>query len=191
MEAHRSALSLGVGVLVVVALSGALGFLYVHRQQQRGGEELQRGIVALQGGDASEAVAYLQAAEQRLSSGEAEQLALFSLGEAYTRLGQLEAAREVYERLSQLSGTESYLSQLALLALGREAEQRNDLSRARQQYEKAASVEGPLRAEAMLATARILERAGERESAASYYEQFLTQYADTPLAEGVRQKVGK
>ncbi|MBI3302192.1 MAG: tetratricopeptide repeat protein [Deltaproteobacteria bacterium] len=191
MGRNRRLVSVSAGVVAVLILCGAAVFVYVRHQRQQGEQELRQGILALQSGNAGDAVSHLETAARRLSSGEARQLALFYLGEAYSKHEQQAAAGEAYEKLSRAAQADSYVPQLAALALGREAERRGDAAQARQLYERAASLEGPLKAEALFAAARILEAASDRSGAASYYEKFLTEHPDSPLAELARQKVEK
>ena len=69
---------------------------------------------------------------------------------------QSDAAQHAYEQvLASSSGEGSYLAQLAILELGHNAERRGDVAQARGFYEQAAALEGPLKAEALLAAARV------------------------------------
>ena len=156
-------------------------------------EELRTGLLALHSGHPADAVPHLELAQRQLPVGEARMLALFALGKAHQGgQEQSAAAKQVYEQVLALpTGEGSYFSQLALLELGHDAERRGDLAEARRSYERAAALEGPLQAEALLAVARVLDTAAEHTTAVSYYDKFLEAYPNSPLAEVVRQKVGK
>jgi tetratricopeptide (TPR) repeat protein len=154
--------------------------------------ELRAGIQASQSGSVEGAVKNLEGAAHRLRDALSRKLAFLFLGKVHAQRQQEEAARQAYEQVIANPDDEGgYLSQLAFFELGHAAEQRGDLAQARQQYEHAAAREGPLQAEALLAAARVLEAAADRKAAAVYYERFLVQYASAPLAEMVRQKLGK
>ncbi len=176
-----------------MALCGIIWASYWGQQRRQGLEELRTGLLALYGGHPAEAVSPLELAQQRLSAGAARQLTLFALGKAHLMSQeQSDAAQQAYEQvLASSSGEGGYLAQLAILELGHTAERRGDLAQARRFYEQAAALEGPLKAEALLAAARVLDTPADYSTAAAYYEKFLEGYPNSPLAEVVRQKVGK
>ena len=193
LRQYRSLIQRGAGGIAVVVLCGIIWASYWGQQRRQGLEELRTGLLALYGGHPAEAVSPLELAQQRLSAGAARQLTLFALGKAHLMSQeQSDAAQQAYEQvLASSSGEGGYLAQLAILELGHTAERRGDLAQARRFYEQAAALEGPLKAEALLAAARVLDTPADYSTAAAYYEKFLEGYPNSPLAEVVRQKVGK
>jgi tetratricopeptide (TPR) repeat protein len=98
---------------------------------------------------------------------------------------QIEAAKR-----HLAGGEEAYLIQLALLKLGNIEEKKGDFLEARQHYEASANIEGPLKAESLLAVARVLSLTKD-DSSTVYYRRLLTQYPDFFMSEVVRQKLGE
>jgi hypothetical protein len=188
---YRHAMALGVGGVVVLALciGGVVGYRVY--QQRQGGQALQRGLSLLLEHEAKEAVASLERATRYLSSGTARQLAFVYLGRAYALQQQPGDAQRAYEQSLAEKKGEPYLTQVALLQLGQEAEKQQDLAQAHRWYKQAADTAGPLQETALLAAARVLEGLGDANAAQALYGHFIDQHADSPLADLVRQKIGK
>jgi len=115
-----------------------------------------------------------------------EGMRLLQNGDATLAASKLELAEQYLE-----GGEESYLTQLALFKLGNIEEKKGNLPEARRQYEASVDMDGPLKAESLLAVARVLALAKDDSLAVSYYRKFLEQYPDFPMSEIVRQKMGE
>ncbi|MEW6058485.1 MAG: hypothetical protein AB1540_17960, partial [Bdellovibrionota bacterium] len=92
------------------------------------------------------------------------------------------AAAQLRSAERNLAGSEElYLFQLILFKLGNIEEKKGNLLEARRQYEASAEIAGPLKAESLLATARVLTLMKDDSSA--YYRKLLAQYPDFPMRE--------
>lgn len=189
LQEHLRLIALLAGVVLVLAFGIGGMLIYRGYQKSMGVQELQKGIAMLGAGKRDEALALLEKAEQRLT-GEARLLALFFQGQALSEQKQpgTDAERQAYEKLIAQAGSESFIRQLALMRLGQEAERNQNASLAQRFYQQAANINGPIQGIAMLAHARVLEGTKEGETAQALYEDFLQNYADSPLAEIVEQK---
>jgi hypothetical protein len=191
LEEHQSRLLMGLGVFVVLLLVSFLVIFYNRYQRSSALEVLRNGIAALQDGKTDEAIAQLEKAAARLGSNETL-LARYYLDEAYLRSGKADEAKKIAGLNStQLSNDPSYLSQLILLTEGKAAEKQNDLSVARKKYEDASALEGPFSVEALWALARVADLTGDTNAATAAREKILTLSSNSPLAEVIRQKLGK
>ena len=191
VQAHKRTVGIGGGGVIGVLVCWAALTVYGGYQHTIGLRELRTGIESLHDGALDNAVTHLRQAAEHCFDGTVRQLAFFQLGEAYQRQGREDAARQAYEAVLSSGNREHYLVQLALLELGQAAENQGDLERARERYTQAAALNGPAKPEALLAAARIIERVNDQSESQSYYEQFLAQYPNSPLASVVREKVGQ
>jgi len=90
---------------------------------------------------------------------------------------------------SLTGSAEPYLAQLVFFRLGTIREKEGNLVEARQQYEASADIDGPLKAESLLAVARILALTNDESSSASYYRKLLEQYPEFPMSEIIRHRM--
>ena len=184
---------LAIGVVVGGVLLLAVGSFYWSHQKASGLESLRKGIVTLQGGDAQKALNELQEAGSSSLSNAERALWLFYLGEAYTMLGRKEDASKAYEgalAAIRTSNSESYLRQLLLIKVAQGAENTGADADARQKYETAADLDGPLKAEALVAAARLAEKLNDSGGAKVYYEQLVREFPAHPLLEVFQGKIG-
>jgi Tfp pilus assembly protein PilF len=61
---------------------------------------------------------------------------------------------------------------------------------ARQKYEAAAGLDGPLKAEALVAAARLAEKLSDSGGAKVHYEQLVREFPTHPLLEVFQGKIG-
>lgn len=184
---------LAIGVVVGGVLLLAVGSFYWSHQKASGLESLRKGIVTLQGGDAQKALNELQEAGSSSLSNAERALWLFYLGEAYTMLGRKEDASKAYEgalAAIRTNNSESYLRQLLLIKVAQGAENTGADADARQKYETAAGLDGPLKAEALVAAARLAEKLNDSGGAKVYYEQLVREFPTHPLLEVFQGKIG-
>ena len=184
---------LAIGVVVGGVLLLAVGSFYWSHQKASGLESLRKGIVTLQGGDAQKALNELQEVGSSSLSNAERALWLFYLGEAYTMLGRKEDASKAYEgalAAIRTSNSESYLRQLLLIKVAQGAENTGADADARQKYETAADLDGPLKAEALVAAARLAEKLNDSGGAKVYYEQLVREFPAHPLLEVFQGKIG-
>jgi Tfp pilus assembly protein PilF len=184
---------LAIGVVVGGVLLLAVGSFYWSHQKASGLESLRKGIVTLQGGDAQKALNELQEAGSSSLSNAERALGLFYLGEAYTMLGRKEDASKAYEgalAAIRTSNSESYLRQLLLIKVAQGAENTGADADVRQKYETAAGLDGPLKAEALVAAARLAEKLNDSGGAKVHYEQLVREFPTHPLLEIFQGKIG-
>jgi Tfp pilus assembly protein PilF len=182
-----------IGVVAGGILLLTVGSFYWSHQKASGLESLRKGIVTLQGGDAQKALNDLQEAGSSSLSKAERALGLFYLGEAYTMLGRIEDAAKAYERALAAIRTgksEGYLEQLLLVKVAQGEESAGADADARQKYATAAGLDGPLKAEALVAAARLAEKLNDSGGAKAYYEQLVREFPTHPLLEVFQGKIG-
>ena len=187
-------LTAGVGVGVVVLLAWGGVSLVWYYQTASGLEALRSGLAARVEEDSvpdilDRAIRHFETAADHLG-GQARQLALWHLGHTYQQQWQLGKASQAYQALvADAKHGDHYLVQLALLKLGEVAEQAGDIALAKSRYMQAAEIDGPTQAQAFLASARIFEKANDREQAQSFYQKFMETANNSPLKELVDNKL--
>jgi tetratricopeptide (TPR) repeat protein len=182
-----------IGIVVGGILLLAVASFYWSHQKASGLESLRKGIVTLQEGDAQKALNDLQEAGRSSLSNTERALGLFYLGEANTTLGRKEDASKAYEAALAVIGTnksESYLRQLLLIKVAQSAENTGADADARQKYETAAGLGGPLKAEALVAAARLADKLNDSGGAKAHYEQLVREFPTHPLLEVFQGKIG-
>lgn len=99
-------------------------------------------------------------------------LARFYLANTYLAQKQPAKARAALAAYLE-SADHQQFKQLALMQLGVVDEDLGDYARARDAYMQAAALDGPEKERALLATARMLARQGDKQSAIAAYQRFL------------------
>lgn len=192
LEENKSLLLTGGGICLVLLVCAVTVLIYRHYKASSFHEELRSGIAAFQEGKLDDAIFHLEKVSRQASNDDEAKIARFYLTEAYSRSEKYDEAKKAAAlNPPSLSSDSTYLSQLLLLSEGRTAEKQNDLSAARKVYEKAADIEGPFTLDSLWALARVAESAGDGTAATSAREKILANYPNAPLAEVVRQKLGK
>jgi tetratricopeptide (TPR) repeat protein len=190
-EANKSKFLAGGGVFFSLLIIVLLIMAYGRYQTRSALEDFRKGVAAFQDGKFDAAIPHLEQASARFGASHEGRVVRFYLGEAYTRSGKADEAKTTTAQLSPPSPEDGYLSQALLLTQGRSAEKQNDLPTARKSYEEAAALEGPFTMDALLSLARVSEVAGDAAAAAAAREKILASYPTAPLAEFIRQKLGK
>jgi Tfp pilus assembly protein PilF len=182
------------GMLVLIVAS----MWYLGHRQQVVLADLQTGMAELQEGDLEKAITHLEKVRRNTSAvgAEAQAIGAFSLAEAYVKQERKEDAKKAYEEAFAFakSGGEKagYLQQILLLKLGQDAVQRGELAEARQWYDQAVAIEEwPFQSEALAQVGQALEKANDRATAALYYEKLAEKDGRHPLAEVLKERVGK
>lgn len=192
-QENKSRLAKGLGILAATLLCVAVVLAYSRHQTNVARDALQQGIAAVHGGKFAEAIPLLERAERQFGGADSAYLATFYLNEAYTRAGKPEEAVKSAAALNSrtFAPGENYLPQAVLLSQGRNAEKSNDMSIARKAYEEASAIDGPFTSEALLALARVADLTEDSAVATAAREKFLTSHPNSPLADVLRQKLGK
>lgn len=194
LEENRSLLLTGGGILAVLLIVALAILVYQNSKTSALHEELRTGIAAFHNGNFDDAISRLEKVSGKISDSDEAKIAKFYLIEAYLRTGkdtETKKAAPLASSSTISTADATYLSQLVLLADGRTAEKRSDLAAARKIYENAAAIEGPFTLDALWALARVTELAGDGAAAIVAREKILASYPNAPLAEVVRQKLGK
>lgn len=193
LEENLSLLLTGGGILAVLLIVGLAILIYRDSKTSALHEELRTGIAAFHNGKFDDAISHLAKVSAQLSDSDEAKVAQFYLTEAYLQTGKNDEAKKAAALPSSSSSStdSTYLSQLVLLADGKTAEKQNDFAAARKIYENAAAIEGPFTLDALWALARVTELADDGTAATVAREKILASYPNAPLAEVVRQKLGK
>lgn len=191
LEDNKYRLLTGAGILLTLALCFVLILLYSKHKTASALEDLREGIAALHDGKVESAIPLLEKATAGLRSGQEAQVARFYLSDAYARSGKADEATKVAASDSLQSSDAAYLSQMLLLTQGKNAEKLGDLTAARKNYEDATALEGPFTSDALWSLARVADLAGDTNAAIAAREKISTSYSSSPLADIVRQKLGK
>ena len=193
LEKYR-ALWLGLGGMLVLIVAG---MWYLGHRKQVVLADLRMGVVELRGGDTEKAITSLEKVRGASVIGtETQAVGTFYLAEAYVKQNRKEEAKKAYEEafvLAKNGGEKArYLQQIILLKLGQEAAQRGEQSEARQWYDQAAAIEDwPFQSEALAQAGQVLEKTNDRPGAISYYEKLVGKDERYPLAEMLKERVGK
>lgn len=190
----HSALWLGLGGILVLLVAI---MVYLGHRKQVVLADLRTGIIEFQGGDAGKAITHLEKVRSSSVIGtEAQAIGNFYLAEAYVKQERKEDAKKAYEEAlacAKNGGEKArYLQQIILLKLGQDAVQRGNQGEARQWYDQAVAIEEwPFRSEALAQAGQALEKANDRTAAISYYEKLTEKEGRYPLAEVLKERVGK
>ena len=187
------ALWVGVSGMLVLMVAG---LWYLGYRTQVVLADLRAGIVEFQGGNAEKAITHLEKVRGASAIGtEAQAIGTFYLGEAYAKRERKEDAKKAYEEAfayAKRSGEKArYLQQMMLVKLGHDAVQRGEQGQARQWYDQAAAIEdAPFQSEALAQAGRALEKT-DQTAAIAYFEKLIAKNERYPLAEVLKERVGK
>jgi hypothetical protein len=210
-EEHLRFIGWSASFILAILVIGIGLSMYRSFERESGLEAMRSGLAEMSNDQIASAIPYLESAADGLD-GNARQLALLKLGEAYKKQDQPSKARQAYEAILNIESEQDfldfiehslvqlrlkterkedrhYLVQFALVELGKTAEGDGDTDLARSRYTEAAEFKGPGQSEALLAAAKILEQANDTEGAQSYYQKFIESGVNSPLKELVEQKV--
>ncbi len=181
LKAYRNPL-IGIGVAVVVAAGGVVGWQYYRGHQQDLASQAYN--KALREYQEARYQAALESFESLRTRGEAPYDALADLYVANSYIALDQPAKAV-ETLGATAGKEhdGFVGQVMLVTLGLAQEMTGACDEAVQSLDRALERQGPLRQEAMLGKARCSVRLGKTRDAVESYKAYLKEFPEGETVE--------
>jgi tetratricopeptide (TPR) repeat protein len=192
------AIALVVAGLIVFAVLSWVA--RVERRETYASFLLSQGIAKLKEGDSltgeeankayAEGLERLSNLVEEYNSTESGELGLLYLGKNFSRLKRYGEAIERYEEFLSLDGSNALYRSIALLSLGSAYQSEKNYAKAAECFRELTQMEaGFLRADSILAQARVYEEMEQPQEALAAYKDFLEQYPDSSESNQIRRKV--
>lgn len=186
----QTATWVAVGIVVLIGVAGILVSFRSARVREAN-QDLGQAMLALQGEDLGQAASQLSEVARRWNETKAGGLAGLLAAHAELRRGNYDSALVLIERLWEPAHDfPPYIRQQILLSWGAALEGKGELEAAAEKYGRSAGLSGPYSGPAILAQARVREKAGATEQARELYRKYLEDFPDFPDQELVQAKLG-
>jgi len=185
---HQTALIAGGVALLVLAIAGLLLSRARGTRNREAAAQFEQAQMEFARGNTASAAAQFGALEASAPGTPFGRLAGLYQGHALMQQGDAAGAATAYTEYLSTASAADYLRQQALLGLGRAKESAGDAPGALEAYAQAEKLDGPMRAEAALGTARLLEVQGKAEEAHAVYARLRKEAPEGWLRELVEAK---